>query len=407
MEKLRSEIRAAFEREQAAHPPITALRRNVVEAVTTRPRREPNYQWLAVAAALVLGILVVVGLMSTRLAHRSTVPVNHPKSSPVAGDYGPPPAGVPLIYVHDPNHAAWLIGFDWAAIPRGTVKLSQPLPGVQMAPDGQSFLTVPAAKGGPGLFLDRLGQSVSSPGPAGRYSGGVWADDNRHFCSVAFDQTAFTWTLVTQLPSEVPRQVNVIARDSNVGQSSVSIAACSFQHDQAIAVRTTVMWPSELWVMRLSDGKVLSHHTYQARDLASVVAGSDGVYIAESSAKSVGNAQGAAKTVIRRVSDWTVVSTFDPSAQVIGFNTDGSLVLISKSPAAPGAPAHLEVIDWQAQRGIWNYNGPEAYGSFVANQKGFAIALRSTTDLQDAARDIIIVRLDSEVLIVGRYSPAW
>jgi hypothetical protein len=402
MEELRSEIRAAFEREQAAHPPITALRRNVVEVVTAHPRRVPNYQWLAVAAALLLGILVVVGLMSTRYAHRAVAPVTHPKTSPVAGDYGPPPAGVPLIYVHDPNHPAWLIAYDWAATPRGTVKLSQPLPGVQMAPDGQSFLSVPTAKGGPGLFLDRLGQSVTSPGAAGRYAGGVWADDNRHFCSVAFDQTAFSWTLVTHLPAEAPRQVNEIARDSGVGQSSINLAACSFRHDQAIAIRTTVAWPSELWVIRLSDGKVISHHTYTARELMTVVATGDGVYIAENSS---GVAYGALRTNIRRVSDWTVVSPLEPSAQVLGFNTDGSLALIFQSTSL--APNHLEVIDWQARRRIWNYDGPNGYGSFVPNQKGFAIALRSTTQIQDYFREIVIVRNDTEPLIVGRYQPAW
>ena len=51
MEHLRSEIRAAFEQEQAAHPPISALRQNVVASVTAHSRRDTNYQWLAVAAA--------------------------------------------------------------------------------------------------------------------------------------------------------------------------------------------------------------------------------------------------------------------------------------------------------------------------------------------------------------------
>jgi hypothetical protein len=401
MEKLRSEIRAAFEKEQAAYPPVTALRRNVVEVVAAQPRRGPNYQWLAVAAALVLGILVVVGLMSTRLAHRSSVPVTHPKASPVAGDYGPPPAGVPLVYVHDPNNPAWLIGFDWAATPRGTVKLSQPLPSIHMAPDGQSFLSAPAAKGGAVQFFDRLGQSVASAG-APPYFGGIWADDNRHLCSVAFDPTAFTWTLVTDFPGEPRRSVALIARDQGVGQTGIGLASCSFRNDQAIAVRRTVAWPSELWVMRLSDGKVLAHHTYTAAELATVVATTDGVYVAEDSS---GVAYGALKTNIRRVSDWTVAFTFDPSVQVLGFNTGGSLVLISRSTSQ--APNRIEVIDWQAQRGIWSYDGPDGYGSFVANQKGFAVALRSTTQLEDQFREIVIVRVDTEPLIVGRYQPAW
>ena len=76
MEKLRSEIRAAFEKDQAAHPPTAALRQNVVEAVTANRRPARNFQWVAIAAALVLGILVVAGLMSTRLARHATVPAN-------------------------------------------------------------------------------------------------------------------------------------------------------------------------------------------------------------------------------------------------------------------------------------------------------------------------------------------
>jgi len=91
MEKLRSEIRAAFEKEQAAHPPITALRRNVVEAVTARQRPARNFEWVAIAAALVLGALVVVGLVSTRLAHRASLPVPAAtQPSPVASPSAAP-----------------------------------------------------------------------------------------------------------------------------------------------------------------------------------------------------------------------------------------------------------------------------------------------------------------------------
>lgn len=87
MEKLRTEIRAAFEKEQAAHPPIAALRRNVVATVTAHQRPARNFQWVALAAALVLGILVVVGLMSTRFANRANLPVpaaTAPAASPSA-----------------------------------------------------------------------------------------------------------------------------------------------------------------------------------------------------------------------------------------------------------------------------------------------------------------------------------
>jgi len=101
MEELRSEIRSAFEKEQAAHPPAAALRRNVVDAVSGRPRPAPNFQWVAVAAAVLLGILVVVGLMSTRLAHRPSVPVPgatapaaSPSATPSASAVSPSPITV-------------------------------------------------------------------------------------------------------------------------------------------------------------------------------------------------------------------------------------------------------------------------------------------------------------------------
>ena len=407
MEKLRSEIRAAFEKEQAAHPPTAALRRNVVEAVTGNRRPARNFQWVAIAAALILGILVVVGLLSTRLARHATVPAN-PHASPVA-DYGPPPTGVPLLYVHDSNNPAWLIGYDWAATPRGTVKLKQPLPAIQMAPDGQSFLSAPAAKGGSPQFFDRLGQSISSPG-AERNAGGMWADDNRHFCSVAFDQAAFTWTLVTQLPGEGPRQVAVIARDQGIGQSGISLASCSFRNDQAISVRTSTAWPSELWVIRLSDGKVLAHRTYQASVLANVVVSRDGKYIAENTAiQMVAAPPGMLSTTIRRVADWTVVTTLPEQQSVLAFSEDDSFVLEITSPWVETAPTRLAVIDLRSGRIPWIYQGPEVLGSFLTRPDGagFAIGLKVIGQLQDPVRDIIIVRVDTEPLIVGHYQPAW
>lgn len=83
MDELRSEIRAAFEKEQAAHPPAVSLRRNVISAIAAQTRREPSLPWVAVAAAIVLGILMVAGLLSTRFAHRPA-PAAPPIASPIA-----------------------------------------------------------------------------------------------------------------------------------------------------------------------------------------------------------------------------------------------------------------------------------------------------------------------------------
>jgi hypothetical protein len=435
MDEMRSEIRAAFEREQAAHPPVAGLRHNMVEAVSARQRPAPNFQWVAVAAAVILGVLVVVGLMSTRFHPRATVPAATPNASPLA-DYGPPPAGVSLIYVHDPNHPSWLIGYDWSGTPRGTVKPDQAIDPNQLvaqAPDGQSFQVMPTAKGGSGVFLDRLGAVISSPGNAGVYTGGVWADDNRHFCSVSFDQQTYVWALVTQGPGEAQKQVAVIARDTGVGQTGIGITGCSYKHDQAVVVRTTIAWPSEMWVMQISTGKVLSHTNYTDQP-SNLVASSDTLFIGENSGVSTALQQpGSSATVIRRVSDGSVVASLDPSMGVLAFSYDNSLVLVTTSPWVQGQPAHIAIVDVKTQQVVWRYDGPYGLGRYLVEQPdsqgrtvglGFALALKFVpptatpcgatpqtacrAPVEDPLSDILIVHGNGSLsFISGRNAAAW
>jgi len=437
MDELRSEIRAAFEREQKAHPPVSALRRNVVDAVSARRRPASNFQWVAVAAAVILGVLVVVGLMSTRFHPRAVAPAATPKATPLA-DYGPPPAGVSLLYVHDPTQSSWLVGYDMAGKPRGTVKLGQAVDAGQyvvMSPDGQSFMVSPTAKGGSGVFLDRLGAPILSLGGAGGYFGGVWADDNRHYCTVTFDQQTYAWALVTQGPGEAPKQVAVIARDAGVGQSGIGVAACSYQHDQAILVRTVIAWPSEMWVMQLSTGKILSHSTI-ANQPSNLIASADTRFTAVNSTMSMsGQAGSASSTVVHRVSDGSVVATFDPAMGVLAFSHDNSLVLVTTSPWVPGRLAHLAIVDVKSQQVVWRYDGPEGLGirGYLVEQPdsqdrtiglGFAIALKVNPPaaspcggtvktacpplVEDPLSDILIVEGNGTVTTIpGRHVTAW
>jgi hypothetical protein len=413
MEELRSEIRAAFEKEQAAYPPVAALRRDVVGAVSAHPRPSHNLQWLAVAAAAILAILVVAGLMSTRIAHRGAAPV--PAASPKA-DYGPPPAGVNLLYVHDPNNPSWLIGYDWQGQPRGTVKLSQPTD-VRMAPDGSAFEVTIGAKGGSGDFLDRLGHLI--PGvPAPGMPVGMWADDDRHMCFAFADQHTSSWILGTQLPGEIVRSVAVIAPYLAGGQTSISVAACSVRNDQAILVRTTIAWPSELWVVRISDGMVLSHSTYPNSGLvANVVGSSDGAFIAENSSNSTGQlGPTAPSTIIRRVSDRSVVATLDPTLGVLAFSGDDSLVLVASSPLVAGQPTLLSVIEVRSGQALpWQDQGTTALGGFVAQPGGrdFALALTDLSTIKSPGSPsrlatILIIHGDGSVTkFPQRYEPIW
>jgi len=409
MDELHSEIREAFEKEQAAHPPTVSLRRNVVQAVAAHPRPAPNLQWVAVAAAVLLGLGVVAGLMSSRLAHRPAVPGNS-KATPLA-DYGPPPAGVPLLYVHDPNNPLWLIGYDWSGTPRGTVKLPGPLgagESIDMAPDGQQF-QVKGGKGGSGIFLDRLGQQLpGAPQPVG-FAGAIWADDSRHLCSTSLNPQNNVWFLSWQLPTQAA-QLWAIAQDPNVGQTAINVVACSFTNNVAILVRTTIASPSEIWVVRLSDGKVLSHHTYKANLLANVFASRDGAYIAENPAALEPNATpgNAAVIRIRRVSDWTQVATVGAS-MVFGFSGDDSLVLLDNPQA--GHPFILSVENWASGSALWNDQGTAVGVAIVVEPGGrdFALALFDATDAgPDPMATILIVHGDGSVTKFPRlYEPAW
>lgn len=389
MDDLRSEIRAAFEKEQAAHPPGGGLRTNLVSASATQSRPKPNLQWIAVAVAAVLGLLIVAGLMSTRLGPRANVPGN-PKassvrlSSPTPGvDYGTPPSGVPLLYLHDPTNPTWLIGYDWSGKPRGTVKLPADLgqdpSAVKMLPDGSGFEVGGTYKGGTGIFLDALGQRVATEAGPPDLVGAMWADDNMHECVLTLS-SAYVWRLATQLPAHALSPVAVIARDKGVGQSGISLAACSFKNNVAIAVRSVIAWPSELWVIRLSDGTVLSHHTFPASALSTVVASDDGMFIAESSAKGVqlqaaSPSLGAKSTIIRRVSDWQVVATLNSSAQVLSFSGDGSQVLLSTLTPSGPFQYHFAILDWRTGHSSWSYDDMTDLYAFAAQPGGRAFAL--------------------------------
>jgi len=77
MSDIRTEIREAFEREQSAFPPPAALRAQVVaalnsharEAARPRQRADRDLSWLMGAAAALLVIAIVAGLMAVRLMH--------------------------------------------------------------------------------------------------------------------------------------------------------------------------------------------------------------------------------------------------------------------------------------------------------------------------------------------------
>ena len=373
--------------------------------------QSPTVRRLGAVVAVILGLLVVVALMSTRFAHRPTVPATTPGAT-LNQDYGPPPAGVPLLYVKDPAHATWLIGFDWSGQPRGTLKVDPAIGSVGMAPDGHSFAVGFGSKGGTGDILDRLGQPV--PGVGGAIPGSalpIWADDAQHTCGIAFDPQTLTSTLVTLAPGEAVKSVVALGQDQQL-PNSFRIASCSFRNDEAIVVRSVNPWPSELLAVKLSTGKVTSLATYATPALlVDVVASKDSTLIAENSSQSVQpqNAPMAPSTIIRRVADQSAVMKLAPTMGVLAFNSDDSLVLVNTSPWAGGTPTALSIIDLKSGQELWNYTGPGMFGNALGEPSGrdFAIYVRKP-GVEDPLVDLTIVHADGTVTeFPRRYAPAW
>jgi Tol biopolymer transport system component len=123
---IRTEIRTAFEREQSAFPPSSALRAQVVAAVKVqagvaapaRHRADRNYEWLVVAVAILLTIAIVTALMAARLMnfHPTLVKPGPSRQVCIQGPAPQPLHPLPLVHGYitfanagemwtlDPNH---------------------------------------------------------------------------------------------------------------------------------------------------------------------------------------------------------------------------------------------------------------------------------------------------------------
>ncbi len=415
MNDLRLEIKEAFEKEQALNPPRPDLRRTVSATVAGQPR-PARLQWVAVAAAVLIGALVVAGLLSTRLARQTAVPAQIKASpAPSAGfdrDYGTPPPGVPVFYVGDAGHPGWYTAVDWTGKPRGTLKLPAP-PDTEhsliQAPDG-ALLGSSAIKLGFQLFVDPVHRTIVAQDPSLAGSTEAWADDSSGLCVLQGRNSA--WSLGVAPPGGAPASTShPVALDSSNLQSgivAIGFASCSPANDRAVLVYDYFGRPTEEWTVRLSDGAVLRHEAYPAGQLAGIVSSADGSLLAYNSNRSSGYlpAGAAAGTVIRRTADGAVVETLDPSIGILAFSGDGKTALVTTTPWAAGVKTSVGLLDLSTRTVFWKMEGGELAG-FLAEPGGggFALLWKEVGD-QDAHPQIGVYLVGTngrDGFLPGRY----
>jgi hypothetical protein len=368
-----------------------------------------------VSFAVLAAIVVVAGFLALQLAPRAAAPAVVASPSPRAVDYGPPPSNVPLLWVQDPNHDGWLIGFDWTGKPRGTVKLSQPMgehDKLSQAPDGSAFGIEASGKGGFRVYLDRLGNVSPSPSSVINYPLEMWADDSRHVCTLS--GLGGHWNLGLMVPGGAQNPVNVVAIDPTLARSGIiafSFAACSALNDRAVIQYSYFGRPTEYFVVRISDGAILQQRIYATDQVANVTASMDGSLIAENSGKSTGQAMpAAASTIIRRAADMSVVTTLDSSTGVLAFSGDDSSVLVNSSPWTAGVPTMLEVLDLQTGAVMWRGEGTAALSTFAVQPAGnaFAVALTQPGSQAPPATILIVYGDGSRpAKLPGLFVPSW
>jgi hypothetical protein len=307
------------------------------------------------AAILVLAFVSV--LVFSPPAPPAASPTNAATASPSSQgphDYGPVPAGLPVLYGAAASNRQWLTAFDWQGNARGTLKLAAPL----------SHELIPEAH-----------------------------------CFVLEDLQTFDEVLYVDVPGQpLNRRVGVIVNEGSVGQSGVSAVECNFQRNFAIAVRTSVSGTTDAWAIRLSDAAKLGHWTYDAT--LGIVPSTDGLLVAE-------NGANGGVTRIRSIPDGAVMSALPAIDAVVAFSDDDRYIVVA--PVVSVAP--IRVMDWRTKAEVWHYGFPTGRAMKVAVNAGTGdLAIAIGTDeqyysvIQDYAYAMVIVHPDGTAEeIAGKY----
>lgn len=365
--------------------PHPSLRARVMQSVPpdTQPQRGPR--WMGAAAVILAAFVVVTLVLGIRSFSHGPRPAGRPTStsavtpspSPAATAAPAPvrvagplnvPDSTPVIPFRDTGSDVLIAAVAWSGGQPGLLGVPAPVQGRGSAsPDGSRFLL----DAGRTSVYDRHGSKVGDVPLIGK-TVGTWADDSRHLCAMRYSGTATSaadgpTTLVVSQPGEAARDVAQVGRLQ--AQSGPSVMACSIVADTAVVTQSIMGNTQEIWMVRLSTGAVLAHHTYATDSTSStmVTASRDGALLAETR-QPFPAGSGPTTTSIRRTADRSELARVD--GRVAGFSWDGELAVILND-SGTGA----SVVRWRTGETLWTAPPGHSVGPVLAEPNGSHVAV--------------------------------
>jgi hypothetical protein len=397
MNDLRREINEIFANQQTQMGDASQTSNRLMRAATGT-RRVNRQLWpsiagvaMVVVAATAVGTAVVI-----RGLHPKGVVTNHPSPTPIATPAPTPvptamaqplnvPASTPVILFHDPANFDQIDGTTWDGSAKGRLGVN-PEAGNGILPNPAGTLWATSRD-----VRDRTGGVVATL--AGNTKGfpGTWADDGRHYCSMASKDAlgqvgGVPATLQVTALGQAPRNVVQIGRVYE--QTSAGIAACSIDNDRAVAVQSSSTGTAvQFWVVQLSTGRVL-----WTRPSGDIRASRDGQYIAEIT---YNQTTGSSSTTIYSP---TGVILGHVAGRVDAFSWDGSLAVQMENYGG-----QVSVINWRSGTVVWKGPSNGGYLEAMPEPGGQRIAV-SVSDPQHpqtggfAPRNVYVVGPDGQAV---------
>jgi hypothetical protein len=309
-------------------------------------------------ALLLVGVSCGTSTLTAATPSPSPSAVSSPTAVAVASptpapppDYGPPPAGVDLLYVAWPAAPTWLIGYDWHGQPRATVHLKeldgqadQIGSGITVAPNGNGFLSG-------GYTFDRLGRVSYQSAPPGKGNlNRTWSEDGQLICGVEEVNSTIDsngngtsdYYLVRRTPNGPPVRVRrFLHLDAVPGDLGFGMYACSHWLDRALIVKTVCCGIQGATVMRLSDGAILG--TWN-RDAGSPIFSPDGQEVADPTWTPDGK---TVSTAIKTLLGGTVLARYGAGISFQAFAANNRYAVVT-TPAG-----QTQVIEVSTRRVVW------------------------------------------------------